>query len=208
IFLAAAASGKPDLLISKVGGVWKPISASDFGFTVRALSLGLNGLGLQPGERMAILSENRPEWAMSDYAILCAGAWSVPIYPTLPAHQVAPLLKDSGARAIFVSSLEQLGKILTVRGNCPALEYVITFEASPPREPGFLTFSEAVDRGRPVLDMNPAAFEQRARRVRPEDIATIIYTSGTTGEPKGAMLTHDNFVSNVLGSIQVVPITG
>jgi len=91
IFSIAASSGKPNLLISKVGGVWKPISAGDFGFTVRALSLGLNALGLQPGDRVAILSENRPEWAMADYATLCAGAWSVPIYPTLPAAQIAPL---------------------------------------------------------------------------------------------------------------------
>ncbi|HEV8118069.1 MAG TPA: long-chain fatty acid--CoA ligase [Thermoanaerobaculia bacterium] len=207
IFLKASASGKADLLVSKVGGEWKGISAADFSYTVRALSMGLNALGIQPGDRAAILSENRPEWAMSDYAILCAGAWTVPIYPTLPAHQIAPLLRDSGARAIFVSSLEQLGKILTIRAQCPQLEYVVCFDANPPNEPGFLSFSQAVDRGRPLLDMNPGAFEQRARRVRPEDVATIIYTSGTTGEPKGAMLTHRNFVSNVLGAIQVVPIT-
>ena len=81
IFLKAAASGKPDLLISKVGGEWKPTSAVDFGYTVRALSLGLNALGIQPGDRVAILSENRPEWAMADYAILCAGGWSVPSMP-------------------------------------------------------------------------------------------------------------------------------
>ncbi len=208
IFLKAAASGKPDLLVSKAGGEWKPISAMDFGYTVRALSLGLNALGIQPGDRVAILSENRPEWAMADYAILCAGGWSVPIYPTLPAQQIAPLLKDSGARAIFLSSLEQLGKILTVRSQCPALEYVITFDAHPPQEPGFLAFGQAVDRGRPLLDMSPNAFEQRSRRVKAEDVATVIYTSGTTGEPKGAMLTHGNFVSNVLGACRVVPITG
>ena len=208
IFLKVSGPSKPDLLISKVGGEWKGISSADFSYSVRALSLGLNALGIQPGDRVAILSENRPEWAISDYAVLCAGAWSVPIYPTLPAHQIAPLLKDSGARAIFVSSLEQLGKVLTIRAQCPALEYVISFDAGPPGEPGFLAFGQAVDRGRSSLDMNPAAFEQRARRVRPDDVATIIYTSGTTGEPKGAMLTHGNFVSNVLGAIQVVPITG
>ena len=116
IFLAAAGCGKPSLLMSKVGGVWKSISAADFGFTVKALSLGLNGLGIQPGDRVAILSENRPEWAMADYAILCAGAWSVPIYPTLPAAQIAPLLNDCSAKAIFVSTLEQLGKILPDQG--------------------------------------------------------------------------------------------
>jgi long-chain acyl-CoA synthetase len=207
IFRAAAGSGKPNLLIHKVGGEWKPISASDFGFTVRALSLGINGLGIQPGDRVAILSENRPEWAMADYAILCAGAWSVPIYPTLPASQIAPLLKDAGVRAIFVSNLEQLGKILTIKAQCPGLDHVILIDGSPPGEPGFTTFHGVVERGRPALEMNPAVFEQRASRVRPEDVATIIYTSGTTGEPKGAMLTHANLVSNVIGGCEVIPFT-
>ena len=208
IFLGAAASGKPDLLISKVDGKWTPISASDFGFTVKALSLGLNALGVQPGDRVAILSENRPEWATADYAIVCAGAWSVPIYPTLPAAQIAPLLNDSGARAIFVSTADQLAKVVAVKPRCPALEYVIAIAVAPPSQPGFLSYAAAVDKGRPTLEMSPGAFEQRAARVRPDDVATIIYTSGTTGEPKGAMLTHGNFVSDVLGSLEVVPITG
>jgi long-chain acyl-CoA synthetase len=207
IFLAAASCGKPNLLLSKVGGSWKPISADDFGFTVRALSLGLNGLGIQPGDRVAILSENRPEWAMADYAILCAGAWSVPIYPTLPAGQVGPLLADCGARAIFVSSLEQLGKILTIRAQCPSLDHVILIEGNPPREAGFATFHDVVERGRPTLEMSPAVFEQRRSRVRPEDVATIIYTSGTTGEPKGAMLTHGNLASNAVSGSEVIPFT-
>jgi len=207
IFVAVAASGKSNLLISKVGGVWKPISAADVGFTVRALSLGLNGLGIQPGDRVAILSENRPEWAMADFAILCAGAWSVPIYPTLPAGQIAPLLVDCGAKAIFVSSLEQLGKILTIKGQVPSLDHVILIDGHPPREPGFMTFHDVVDRGRPTLEMSPGVFDQRAARVRPEDVATIIYTSGTTGEPKGAMLTHGNFVSNAVTACEVVPFT-
>jgi len=207
IFTAAASTGKPDLLISKVGGTWTSVSARDFGFTVRALSLGLNALGVQPGDRVAILSENRPEWAMADYAVLCAGAWSVPIYPTLPAAQIAPLLNDAGVRAIFVSTLEQLGKILTVHSQCPALEHVILLDGQPPGEPGFWNFHAVVDRGRPTLEMSPGMFDQRASRVRPEDVATIIYTSGTTGVPKGAMLTHSNFVSNVLTGCEVVPFT-
>lgn len=207
LFRAAAASGKPNLLISKVDGQWKPISASDFGFTVRALSLGLNGLGIQPGDRVAILAENRPEWAMADYAILCAGAWSVPIYPTLPAGQIAPLLNDSGARALFVSTLEQLGKILTIKGQCPGLDHVILIEGNPPGEAGYTTFHSVVDRGRPTLEMSPAVFDQRADRVKPEDVATIIYTSGTTGEPKGAMLTHSNLVFNAVSGCEVIPFT-
>jgi long-chain acyl-CoA synthetase len=208
IFRGAAASGKPDLLISKIGDRWTPTAAADFGFTVRALSLGLNQLGIQPGDRVAILSENRPEWAMADYAIVCGGGWSVPIYPTLPAPQIAPLLKDCGARAIFVSSADQLAKIRQIHASCPTLEYVISIAGPAPSDPGYLTFAGVVDKGRPTLEMSPGLFDQRAARVQPEDVATIIYTSGTTGEPKGAMLTHGNFVSNVLGSLQVVPITG
>ncbi|MCA1609459.1 MAG: long-chain fatty acid--CoA ligase [Acidobacteria bacterium] len=208
IFRNAAASGKPDLLLSKVGGQWRPIPASDFAFTVRALSLGLNALGIQPGDRVAILSENRPEWAMADYAILCAGAWSVPIYPTLPASQVAPLLNDSGSRAIFVSTPEQLTKVSRIHEQCPSLEYVICIEAPAPAAEGYMSFGTAVDKGRATLEMTPALFDQRADRVKPDDIATIIYTSGTTGEPKGAMLTHGNFVENVKGSLKNIPITG
>jgi len=207
IFTIAASSGKPNLLISKVGGVWKSISAADFGFNVRALSLGLNGLGVQPGDRVAILSENRPEWAMADYAILCAGAWSVPIYPTLPAAQIAPLLNDCGAKAIFVSTLEQLGKILTIKAQVPTLDHVILIEGNPPGEPGYATFHAVVDRGRPTLEMSPDVFAQRAARVKPSDVATIIYTSGTTGEPKGSMLTHANLVSNVVTGCEVIPFT-
>jgi long-chain acyl-CoA synthetase len=208
VFLSAAASGKPDLLISKVGGAWRPIAAADFGFTVRSLSLGLNSLGLQPEDRVAILSENRPEWAMADYATLCAGAWSVPIYPTLPAGQIAALLKDCAARAIFVSTAEQLAKVQAIKAQCPALEYVITIESGAPAEAGYLTFHHVVDKGRPTQEMSPGLFEQRALRVKPEEVATIIYTSGTTGEPKGAMLTHSNFVSNVVACCSVVPISG
>ncbi len=174
---------------------------------MRALSLGLNGLGVQPGDRVAILAENRPEWAMADYAILCAGAWSVPIYPTLPAGQIAPLLNDCGAKAIFVSTLEQLGKILTIRDQVPTLDHVIVCEGNPPAEPGYTTFHAVVDRGRPTLEMSPDVFGQRAARVKPEDVATIIYTSGTTGEPKGAMLTHSNLVSNVVTGCEVIPFT-
>jgi len=208
VFLRASKSGKPDLFLAKTGGEWHPISATDFGFTVRALSLGLNSLGVQPGDRVAILSENRPEWAMADYAVLCAGAWSVPIYPTLPAAQIAPLLNDSGARAIFVSTAEQLAKVDAIHAQCPKLEYVIGFDATGTAKTGYMAFSQAVDKGRSTLEMSPAVFEQRAARVQPDDVATIIYTSGTTGEPKGAMLTHRNFVANVEGSLERVPIRG
>ena len=131
----------------------------------------------------------------------------MPIYPTLPGAQIAPLLNDCAAKAVFVSTLEQLGKILTIKAQCPDLDHVILIEGSPPGAPGYTTLHAVVDRGRPTLEMSPAVFEQRAARVKPEDVATIIYTSGTTGEPKGAMLTHSNCVSNVVAGCEVLPVT-
>src|SRR5450759_2622673 len=205
IFERAAASGKTDLLLRRDGERWVPISAGDFSFTVRALSLGLNALGMQPGDRVALLSENRPEWAMTDYAIVCAGALTVPIYPTLPAAQVAALLRDCGAKILLVSTEEQLAKAREIRGSCPDLEHVLCLDAQPPAETGYGRWLDAVDRGRGLHELNSTAFETRARQVRPQDPCTIIYTSGTTGVPKGAVLTHSNFVSNVLAACEVVP---
>jgi long-chain acyl-CoA synthetase len=197
IFEGLAQSGKREALLRRNGERWEPISAADFSFTVRALSLGLNSLGLQPGDRAALLSENRPEWAMTDYAIVCAGALTVPIYPTLPADQIAPLLKDCAAKIAVVSTAAQLAKIRQIRSRCPDLQHVLCVEADPPDEPGYERWLKTVDRGRGNLEMNSTVFDARARRVRPEDPCTIIYTSGTTGEPKGAVLTHSNFVFDV-----------
>lgn len=206
IFTGFAASGKDAVQMRREGpGRWTSISARDFGFTVRCLSLGLNALGMQPGDRIAILSENRPEWAMTDYAIVCAGALSVPIYSTLPADQIVTLLRDSGAKMIVVSTAEQLEKVRSIRADCPALDHVIAIDADPPDEPGCERWMKTVDRGRGNLEMGSTVFETRGSRIRPADPCTIIYTSGTTGEPKGAVLTHGNFVSNVRACCEVVP---
>ena len=205
IFTIAAGSNRPDLLFARDGDSWKPVAARDFAFTVRALSLGLNALGMQPGDRVALLSENRPEWAMTDYAVVCSGALTVPVYPTLPPDPIAQILADSGARIVIVSTQEQLEKVLSIRSSCPALEQVISIDAEPPGEPGFERWLRTVDRGRGNLEMGSTVFETRAKRLRGGDPCTIIYTSGTTGEPKGAVLTHRNFVSNVVACCQVVP---
>jgi long-chain acyl-CoA synthetase len=192
IFEGLAGSGKDAVQLRREGpGRWSPISARDFSFTVRSLSLGLNALGIQPGDRVAILSENRAEWAMTDYAVVCGGALTVPIYATLPAEQIVGLLQDSGARAIVVSNTEQLEKIRAIRGRCPALDHVLCIDADPPDEPGYEAWMKTIDRGRGNLEMGSTVFESRGRRISP-DPCTIIYTSGTTGEPKGAVLTHGN----------------
>jgi long-chain acyl-CoA synthetase len=206
IFEGLAGSGKDVVQIHRdEPGRWTPISARDFSFTVRCLSLGLNALGVQPGDRVAILSENRPEWAMTDYAVVCGGAMSVPIYATLPADQILGLLRDSGARVIVVSTAEQLEKIRSIRRQCPGLDHVLSLDADPPDEPGYERWLKTVDRGRGNLEMGSTVFETRGRRIAPDDPCTIIYTSGTTGEPKGAVLTHGNFVSNVKACCAVVP---
>jgi long-chain acyl-CoA synthetase len=206
IFEAFAGSGKSDVQMRREGpGKWSSISAADFGFTVRCLSLGLNALGVQPGDRVAILSENRPEWAMTDYAVVCGGALTVPIYATLPPDQILGLLRDCRAKAIVVSTSEQLEKIRAICAELPALDHVLSIDADPPDEPGYERWMKTVDRGRGNMEMGSTVFESRGRRIAPGDPCTIIYTSGTTGEPKGAVLTHANFVSNVTACCEVVP---
>jgi len=198
---------KPNAFLHSVGGQWVPISHRTVLDRVRRVALGLRALGVQRGERLAILSENRPEWALADFACLCMGTTDVPIYPTLPAEQIPYLLNDSGAVAVFVSTAAQAAKIVQIRAQCPALKYVIGFSAT--RTDGVdHTLADVEARGAEAETPDAiAAFEREALAVQPDDLATLIYTSGTTGEPKGVMLTHDNFHSNVMASRKAVPFS-
>ena len=196
-FLFAAASGKADLLVSKVGGAWAPVSAADFAARTRGLAVGLALLGVDREDRVAILSENRPEWPMADFAALALGALTVPIYTSYLAPQVEYILRDSLAKVVFVSNLVELQKVVDVRDRCPELKHVIVFDNVPWSAGEATPFETVVQRGAAALRADPSAFEERASAVRAGDLATMIYTSGTTGEPKGAILTHGNFVSNV-----------
>jgi long-chain acyl-CoA synthetase len=144
---------------------------------------------------VAILSENRPEWAIADYACLTAGCTDVPIYSTLPAKQVAYILRDAGAVAVFVSNAEQLAKIQEIRAEIPALRHVIAFDADAAGE-GVTPMGRLLEQGRAALGRHPD-WRTRALETQPDDLATLIYTSGTTGDPKGVMLTHWNIASNV-----------
>ena len=166
---------------------------------VQDLSLGLLELGVSPGDRVAILSENRPEWAIADYACLAARCTSVPIYPTLPSKQTEYILRDAGAVAILVSTPAQVEKVLAIRERLPALRHVIAFDPSEARA-GVLTLEEVMARGRAARDRNPD-WRAKALTASPDDLATVIYTSGTTGNPKGVMLTHGNISSNVTAAV-------
>jgi len=208
LFFGALAHDKPDALQVKVKGQYTPISSRTVGERVRRLALGLQELGIQPGERVAIFSENRPEWAIADFACLTALLTDVPLYPNLPPDQAAYILNDSGAVAIFVSDAAQAAKIAEVRGKCTQLRHVITFAAEPHAGTDH-TIAEVEARGAAVDDEERRArYRQYALAVKPDDLATLIYTSGTTGEPKGVMLTHDNLYSNVMLAAVQIPFAG
>src|SRR5882724_5973843 len=176
-------------------GRWTELPYRGLAEQVQAASVGLRELGLRDGDRVAILSENRPEWAIADYACLAARCTDVPIYPTLPARQAEYILRDSGAVALFVSSPAQLEKALTIRGQLPALRHIIAFDPDA-RAPNMLPFEELLACGRSAIARHPE-WREHALGAGPDDLATLIYTSGTTGDPKGVMLTHGNIASNV-----------
>ena len=206
-FEAVERYDRPDAMQAKVGGRYEPISHRALAARVRHVALGLRALGVQRGECVALLSENRPEWAIVDYACLTGGIPNVPIYPTLPADQVAFILRDSGAVAVFVSTEAQARKVAAVRDTLPALRHVFAFNASS--LPGVdMRLSELETSGASREDAaSIAEYRAGALRVAPDDVATIIYTSGTTGTPKGAMLTHDNIASNVRAVMHILTLT-
>lgn len=199
---------RPNAMLTRVDGTWVPISHASILERVRRVAIGLAELGIRRGDRVAILSENRPEWAIADWACLTSGVADVPIYPSLPAEQIPYLLSDSGCVAIFVSSPAQAEKIASVRAQVPHVKYVIAFDDTV-RHQADLTFRELEAKGAIVDAPDRAtAWERAATSVMPADLATIIYTSGTTGAPKGVMLSHDNIHSNVMATRRVIPIDG
>jgi long-chain acyl-CoA synthetase len=207
-FNAVRKFDKPAAMMYKAGGTWHPISHRQFADRVRHTATGLQALGIGRGSKVAILSENRPEWAITDFACITMGAVDVPVYPTLPPDKIAYILRDSGATVLFVSNAEQASKIGAIRGELPALTCVISFdEPAPPGADRSMRDLEAEGRSADTPD-RAAAYQQAAGEIQPDDTATLIYTSGTTGEPKGTMLSHDNLLSNVQAASEFVPIGG
>jgi long-chain acyl-CoA synthetase len=194
---------KPDFMLAKKEGLYTPISSAEFGETVRHYALGLQALGHKKGDKLIILSENRPEWVMTDFANLSLGAITVPVYTTLVPDQVKYLINDSDARVVVVSNAEQWRKVAAIRAELTQVRHFISLETKPPAE-GVLTLAEILAQGRAVEAAQPGLFESLARAVQPSDEASIIYTSGTTGLPKGVILTHHNFVSNVIAASTMV----
>ena len=171
---------------------WETRTYQNVADQVRRVSLGLRALGIGRGDRVAILSENRPEWAILDLATLAAGAVSVPVYPTLPASQVAHILSDSGAKAIVAENAKQVAKVMGAREAAPDLAVIITLDEASAK--GDIRSLESVIKEGEAATPDES-FEARRDSVRPEDLMSLVYTSGTTGSPKGAMLTHGNMTA-------------
>jgi len=185
------------MLVEDSTGAWQPISTLQVYQRVRAIAAALRSWGIAKGDRVAILAENRWEWAVADFASLAIGAIDVPIYPTLLAEQIVPLLADSGSRVLFVSTLAQFQKLASYRSTAALsqLEHIVLMDDDP--IPGAVNFSSLLANAAAPNNHRDPAFDDAARAVQPSDLATLIYTSGTTGEPKGVLLTHGNIACNV-----------
>ena len=191
---------RPDTLNYKRDGRWIAISSEEMLRRARHIAAGLYSLGVRRGDRVAILSESRAEWTLTDAGCLFATAIDVPIYPTLTPPQVRYILKDSGARVLVLQNEEKFLQIREILADCPAIEHLIFFEKHSGEISQGLSLAELETRGQTVEERQPDLISKAAHLIKPDELATIIYTSGTTGEPKGVMLTHANLVSNLIDS--------
>jgi long-chain acyl-CoA synthetase len=197
---------KPDAFNHRRGGEWMHINGAEFVRSVRAVARGLEMIGVRRGDRVALLSENRPEWSLADLAILSLGAINVPIYTTQAVEQVRHILSDAGARVLFVSNRKIFRHARAgIEGS--GVERVVFFDSDSAGEVEGATTLQEIERAGATADaQEPHVFDEAIAALAPDDLATIIYTSGTTGEPKGVMLTHHNFVSNVYAITSALPI--
>jgi long-chain acyl-CoA synthetase len=201
-------NGKPDALNHKIKDAWQRFSGAQVIERIRRLTLGLGDLGIKTGDRVAIISENRPEWSLTDLAILSLKAVNVPIYTTQAVDQIRYILEDSGAKVLFVSGKKIFGHAKAALEGVEQLEKVVFFDEDdiPSQEEKYLSFSALEKRGEELDKIDEKAFERLLSELDAKDLATIIYTSGTTGEPKGVMLTHENFTSNISAISKGLPI--
>jgi long-chain acyl-CoA synthetase len=214
-FYVAAQYDKPALIRRCVGDTFVDVSPKAFIERIRAFSLGLQALGLSPGDRAALVCESRPEWTISDFAFLTARAITVPVYPTLSASQTRFILQDSEAALVVVSDDVQAAKVLEVVGEVPSVQAIVVAcpgellarrESWPIR---LYSMAEVEESGRRRLEQDPgldARYREGIAAALPHDTATIIYTSGTTGTPKGVELTHHNLLWNVVAAQETLDI--
>lgn len=191
-------------LMHKVQDKWVGITYKELRETVRNFAMGLLALGIKRNDMVGIISENRPEWVFCDLAILSIGAVDVPMYPSSTSNTIEYIMNDSECKAVIVSNKLQLTKVQKIEKNVKSLKHIIILNEKDAEE-GIYTFKSVVDLGRKESDKFDSVLNEEMSKANPEDLATLIYTSGTTGEPKGVMLTHNNFVSNVKAVLQIIP---
>lgn len=182
---------------AKKEGKWQGLTYRDLRDVTENIAMGMEALGLKKGDRIAIQSENRPEWIMTDFACAHFGIVSATIYPTLVEKQVEYILKDSGAKAVFASTEEDVKKVLAVRKNLPELQHIIVFDSFESDDPMIMTFLDLSGKGEAYKASVDFTLESRGAERQKDDLWTIIYTSGTTGMPKGVMLSHFNISTNI-----------
>ncbi len=199
--------GRKPLFWVKRGGSYQPVTWEQALEEVEAFSAFLLDRQTDPGDRVLILSENRPEWGMADLAIQSVGAWTVPIYPTLTADGLLVICRDCQPVMAVVSNTEQVDKLLQLGAQVPSLHSIVAMDETARRDPKLLRWSNAVTRGRGVSAKLRDLLEHRRLHLNPDETATLIYTSGTTGDPKGVMLSHRNFLSNAQAALEVIPVT-
>jgi len=209
IFAGIMARNSLQPLMFKKAGRWTSISTAKFYSMTAGVAAALRNAGVSKGDRIAIISENRPEWTIADFAIALSGSVVVPMFPTLSADQTKFLLQDSGARVVFVSTKKQLKKILSITGETGIRKIVMMDQLESEPDGGRRTSNDPVNVSivsmREIMERGTwpdPEFESVASRIAPADLASIIYTSGTTGVPKGVMLTHENLATNIAFSLR------
>jgi long-chain acyl-CoA synthetase len=190
---------KEDLLTGKENKHWKKYSSSDFVNYSNWVSYGLLALGLSDKDKVAIISNNRPEWAFADYGCQLVNIVTVPIFPTASNNYIKYILNHAEVRAVFISDKSIFAKLTSIEAELPTVKNIISFD----RLDGVMHFSEFIELGK--KNEAPAKVEEIKRTVKPEDMLTILYTSGTTGTPKGVMLSHRNLVQNVISCQNFAP---
>lgn len=203
-----AAKEGGNVLYHKVDGKYTAISYTQFKDETDSFAYGLSELGVTRGDKVAIISENRPEWVYSDMAILALGAIDVPLFPSLTADSIEFILNNSEAKGVIVSNNFQLNKINKILNKCRYLKFIIVFNDQDIdlSQKNLYTFKQVQNKGSEAAQKNPNLLDENIVKTKEDDVCTIIYTSGTTGEPKGVVLTHKNLMSNVNSALEIFPI--